>query len=364
MKKCVIIGAGAAGLSLAIYLRRINIEVEVYERNSAEHNSGLAFMMLENGYHVIQDLGLEEELIKHIRPLSQFDCRFSNGKGRDIQQVTKMFGLKRADLINTLKSALTDDIIRYDHQFSHFQYDGNGNAIGAVFNNGTVATGDMFIGGDGVRSNVRKILFPNATNNSTRVKEIVSLIKAPKLAQRLDGTFLKIKCKAGGRAAGLLPVSKEDVVWFFQFDTGKIRFKGSTPMHRKAFLIHQVGFWANPIPELIEKTDFSNSYLWNTFDLDPLPQYYHNNIGLIGDAAHVFLTFTSQGMNSALEDAQCMSRLINSAGTNNSANEILQKFTALRKPIAEEYLRTGRALQEHFIDLQSYEDKTRIPLAV
>ena len=101
------------------------------------------------------------------------------------------------------------------------------------------------------------------------------------------------------------------------------------------------------------------------FRLDSLPRYYHNNIGLIGDAAHVFLTFTSQGMNSALEDAMCLSKLISKGNQNQStANDILREYTALRKPIAEEYLRTGRALQDHFIDLQSYEDKTRIPLAV
>ena len=67
-------------------------------------------------------------------------------KGRDIQQVHKMFGLKRSDLLDTLKSALPEGIIRYTiTTLVIFSTMVDGVAIGAVFNNGKVARGDIYL---------------------------------------------------------------------------------------------------------------------------------------------------------------------------------------------------------------------------
>ena len=54
--KTVIIGAGMAGLALAIYLRRDQIEVSLHERDAAKLVGGHAFLMHQDGLSILEEL--------------------------------------------------------------------------------------------------------------------------------------------------------------------------------------------------------------------------------------------------------------------------------------------------------------------
>jgi len=231
------------------------------------------------------------------------------------------------------------------------------------FTNGQSEEGDVFIGADGANSRIRQSIFPNSKLSRTNIREIVSLVEAPDLVRKLNGSFVKFNCQAGGRGAGLLPCSKNEVVWFFQFDDRIIHFDKETNDIR-SFLSHQLGSWGSPLKDVLIKTDFSKSYLWKTHDLDPLPRYHKNNVGLVGDAAHVFATFTSQGLNTALEDGYDLANLFKQSIYQKSAASIFDTFYHMRKETAESHLNLGRKMKNEFLEISNASKEMMVPIAV
>lgn len=363
MKKIVIIGGGAAGTALAANLDSSKFEIKIFEKRTADGNSGLAFLLLPNGFNVLCKMGLEKEILKKIHPLHTFKNQFSNGKKIKTEPMQYLFGAKRHDIVESVRSKVNPAITFYKHEFSHFIYDAYGKAIAVTFTNGHVESGDIFIGADGAFSKIRQTIFPESKLKKTHIKEIVSLVHAPELVNRLNGTFIKFTCKAGGRAAGLLPCSREHLVWFFQFNEQIINFNLEKDDMR-SFLIHQIGSWGPLMEKVLIKTDFSKSFLWNTRDMDSLPSYHEKNVGLIGDAAHVFATFTSQGLNTALEDGYDLSELFNQQGVDSSCENIFQKFFKMRYVKAEQHLQIGRVIKNQFMENHHAPSEIMTPIAV
>ncbi len=362
MRKVVIIGGGAAGLSLAIGLKKQGQSVKIFEKREENHSNGLALLLLPNGMEVLKKMDLQEEVLKKVSSLNNFVSQYSTGKQIFSKPMSNLYGVKRGDILDTLKDKISKVDISYGHAFSHFSYNQNGEARAVHFKNGHIEKGDVFIGADGVHSPIRKSIFPESNLIQTNISEMVSLIKAPNLVKRLNGTFQKIICKAGGRAIGLLPCSKEDVVWFFQYDESIIDFDPDNDNDIKSFLRHQIGSWANPAEELFLKTDFSHSYLWKTHDMNLLPAFHKNNVALIGDAAHVFNTLTSQGLNSALEDGYCLSQLFSNENKNIPASKVFEIFYSLRKETVKNNIEYGRMLKDQFIVTQ--DQNMVVPMAV
>ncbi len=362
MRKVIIIGGGAAGLSLAIGLKKIGMTVKIFEKREKNHNNGLALLLLPNGFEVLKKMGLDREILKKASPLCNFVSQYSNGKQIQSKPMSNLFGVKRSDVLEILRIELSNEDIFYEHEFSHFRFDEYGNAIAVQFTNGHLEKGDFFIGADGVHSIIRKSLFPNNTISKTNVTEIVSLIKAPDLSKKLDNTFIKTICKAGARAVGVLPCSPKDIVWFFQFDETMINFDQGCDDIR-SFLIHQLSSWTSPVKELLIRTDFSKSYLWKTHDLNSLPAYHRKNIALIGDAAHVFATFTSQGLNAALEDGYCLANLFATRTPQTPVSKIFEMYFQQRNETAENYLEYGRELKNQFLETQYQIGEVTVPMA-
>jgi len=69
MKKIVIIGGGAAGMSLALELSRGGLDVKVFEKRKRNHHNGLAFLLLHNGFEVLRKMGLEHQILQKVHPL-------------------------------------------------------------------------------------------------------------------------------------------------------------------------------------------------------------------------------------------------------------------------------------------------------
>jgi len=308
-------------------------------------------------------MGLEHQILQKVQPLHTFNHLLSTGKKVKSEPMQYLFGAKRHDIVSTVQNQIPPNIIAYEHEFSHFEYDENGQATSVHFCNGQSEKGDVFIAADGAHSRIRKSIFPNKNLSKTNIREIVSLVEAPELVRKLNGSFVKFNCQAGGRAAGLLPCSKNEVVWFFQFDDRIIHFDKETNDIR-SFLSHQLGSWGGPLKDVLIKTDFSRSYLWKTHDLDPLPSYHQNNVGLIGDAAHVFATFTSQGLNTALEDGYDLAYLFKNFSKKESTESIFKRFYQMRKVTAESHLNLGRAMKNEFLEISNASKEMMVPIAV
>src|SRR5690348_7044120 len=79
-KKALIIGAGIAGPTLALFLKRVGIEAEIYE--ARETSEGFSLSLSCNGVAVLQELGLDRAAFAEGSAVTKW--RMSNGRGKHL----------------------------------------------------------------------------------------------------------------------------------------------------------------------------------------------------------------------------------------------------------------------------------------
>jgi 2-polyprenyl-6-methoxyphenol hydroxylase-like FAD-dependent oxidoreductase len=347
--KIVIIGAGAAGLAMAISLERMGIDYSVHERTGHLGQEGLGFILRQNGLDSLQQIEarLVPEVVQTGAWLNHFTLRNPDGSTILDQPLHHALGIRRADLIGCLMKHVNPARVHMHSQCVGFERDAKGHAVAALFDDGRREEGDLFLACDGSRSRTRALLFPQAYLEPVVTHELVSIVHHAELAQEMAGHFIKTQDNAGSLALGLVPCGGDRIIWYMQFDQRHTLAHDSTEMQRRNFAFKLVQEWADPIPRLLHASDWQGTHVWRTTDMNPLPALHRDNVVLMGDAGHPMLTFTSQGVNTALDDAFHLSQMIAKRGLPLDAD--LDEWSAARLAELAPMLEGGRKLQQDFL---------------
>jgi len=359
--KVVIIGGGLAGLAAGILLQRNNIDVLVCEKNNGVSPRGNAFLMHADGLTILEDLlGDCEDLILPGSLVDTFDLKRPCGKDLMYIKLQPWQCIKRPDLIQFLLNILPDNKIVYGRDFSHFLFEGE-KAIAAVFSNGEIEYGDIFIAADGSNSKVRQSLFGPTAYTAVEVKEILGVTKFTELVINKKGTFTKYVDENSSLSFGYIPTSTEELVWYMQFNSTIHQIDtSSSPIQLSNFCKDLLKDFPNDVQEIIKRNDFTASYVWNTRDFDMLQSFHNENVVLIGDAGHLALPFTSAGTTNAFVDAKLIVELLLSE---NTCKDAFNKFYELRAPVVEEHLKLGRKLKAEFLNFHLQKNgEIKVPL--
>lgn len=356
--KVVIIGGGIAGLTLGIFLRRNNIQISLNERQENTTGRGHSFLMHTDGLSILKEInsGLE-----HLpgTAINAYTLKRPSGKEVKHIQLDSWKCMKRADLLQFLKNLLPAASINEGRDFSHFLYTDE-KISAAVFTNGEIETGDVFVGADGGNSRVRALLFDKVNVSPVVVKEIVGVSYNEELGEDRSRTFIKYQDENEGLAFGMIPTSPNEFVWFLQYDPSKNDLPDGTPEELRLFCTLQLRNFPAEVKELLRTNDFTTSYIWNARDFDLLPSFHYSNAVLIGDAAHLALPFTSAGTTNAIVDAKTI------AGNLLKYSSLQQAFEAYyteRSPVINTHIELGRKLKVLFLNPStSSEDEIPMPL--
>jgi 2-polyprenyl-6-methoxyphenol hydroxylase-like FAD-dependent oxidoreductase len=361
--KVMIIGGGVAGLSAYVGLARAGIDSKIYERSPARDQMGHGFILLGNGIDSLNQMGFEKDLNRYGQPIESFILKTHQGEFIGEAELKNSMGFKRSQFIELLANRIPADALQMGHAFTEFIWNAEGDCIGAKFENGQVVQADLYIGADGVHSHVRSALFSNPKISDGRVKELVCHAADAEIAHELGHSLVKFQDPEGGLALGILPTGGDQLVWYLQFDSRKFDLQGTDARSKKEFVEKRVGNWTAPLPRLIQFTDFNTAHVWNTKEMEPLNRFYYKNIVLIGDAAHTFLPFTSQGVNSALQDIQVLAlELRNVVEGRISLEEALESFNQSQRPIAVKFYKSGRELSSQFVKPIDLKSPLTVPL--
>lgn len=359
-RKIAIIGGGIAGLAFAIRYRQLGGELAIYERSVGNSRDGLGFILLKNGMQALEKLGLGLAMSKVGQALDECHIHDELGNSLTKEYLPGAYGLARKAFVDVLRAHVPPDWIHYGEQFSHFEYYADGCASAAVCKDATYIEADFFLGCDGAHSRVRHEIVPEATHSNARVHELVSMIKSPSLVKKMGHQFTKYRLKRGGLALGLVPVNAESLIWFLQYAADEYHLTNTSCDGKRKFARQLMLHWPEKLTELIEETDFNRTHIWKNCYLNPLEQFYKNNIVLLGDAAHAMLTFTSQGINSAIEDAVMLAELITCV-PKGAENFTLQRYSLARKQAILPLLQQGIELQDEF--MENHNENQKIPFA-
>src|SRR5882757_2393050 len=350
-RKALIIGAGIAGPVAAMFMTRAGIDAEIYETWPYSTGIGGGIQIAPNGMHVLAELGLADELIRHGSIAESFDFYSQRGKklgslNRNMQQ---RFGqpavnMCRATLNETLidKAWCSSVAVFFEKRLVKIEDRGDQPVI-AYFADGSTAEGDFVIGADGVHSAVRRHVIPDGpTPFDTGLIGFGgfmprAVLEGLPIGQRVETTF----GQSGFFGYGLCSPDPNDgaMWWSTQPSHGMTAaaYRLQSPDAIKQHLRDFHAGWHDPIPAIIEAAE--NIVVTDTLDVATLPAWSRKRTLLIGDAAHATSPHAGQGASLALEDAMRLGRLMLDR---QELSLTFQNFEAERRPRAEKIVALAR----------------------
>jgi len=342
-----IVGAGMGGLATAAALRRVGIEVTVYEQAAQFARIGAGIQIGCNAMKVLRELGLEPRLrAQSFYPRSWNNRDWQTGEVKfDMifgESAERKFGAPyllahRGDLHLALASAVPGERVKLGYKLAGLDETGDGVRLG--FANGATAVADAVIGADGVHSLVREILFGASSVNFTG--RIAYRTTYP--AALLDGQKIDDCTKWWGE-------DRHIVIYYVKPDRSEVYFvtsqpepdfrieswsaKGDVKELRAAF----EGFDRQVTNVLAACPDV---HKWAILDRDALARWADRNVTLLGDACHPMTPYMAQGAAMAIEDAAVLSRCLEGVERGGVANAF-RRFEATRRDRTARVQQTSR----------------------
>ena len=313
----LVVGAGPAGLSTAVALRRSGVDVEVVELVPDRSVPGSELFVSSPGLRALDALGVADEVARvgaHVHTVRLFGPGGAVLGEQPVHRVTRdtlppAVGITRRALHDVLYDRAVELGARIRHGVTVADLDQTGDVVRVRLSDGTAAEHDLVVGADGVHSRVRAAVAPGVVPEY--VGEVVWRAKVPR---RGEGV---LEGHAGpGNHAGYLTVSEEDAYVFCVVPTPEVRRVDPDrfPELLRAELVSHTGniAWARERlggPETIHLTPI-------TALLAPDP-WYSGRVVLVGDAAHATPPHVGYGACLAVEDgvvlAECLAAAASTA---------------------------------------------------
>lgn len=353
----LIAGGGIAGLTLGLTLHQIGVPFHIYEATAQIRPMGVGINLQPNAVRELLDLGLADELDAIGVKTRQYGFYAKTGKtiweeprGTWAGYAWPQYSVHRGKLQMMLYDALIDRAgdgsITTDARVVGFE--NHPDSADLIFADGTRVTGDLIVAADGIHSALRAQMQPDegAPIWNGRV-----LWRATSESDAYFGGAAMVMIGHDSLRIVAYPISDPDpetniatINWIAEkkFDLSDSWKKED--WNRAAdindFLPDFAGWkfdWID-VPALIKSAEVV--YEYPMVDRDPLDQWTHGRVTLMGDAAHPTYPVGSNGAGQAIIDARIIGARLLDHGVTPAA---LQAFEDEVRPIATGVGRANRA---------------------
>ncbi|MGW3111045.1 FAD-dependent monooxygenase [Streptomyces sp. NPDC001091] len=328
--KALVIGAGIGGLTCAVALRRVGLDVEVYERATELRAAGSALSVMSNAVTALATLGIDLDLEKRGQSVESFTVM--DRRGRRIRDLpfkdacdragAPTFCLSRAHLQEALLAEAADCPVHLGATATGFETDGSG--VTVRFADGRSAGGDILIGADGFNSAVRRHLTgPEEARGSGYFFRLgIVPFQHPRVT---TGSVLHYW--GSGQRFGLVDIGHGRCYWWAAVSEP---VDAAAQDAVKATLRQAYADWADEVRAVIEATPEADILTVPSRDRAFLEQWGDGPVTLLGDAAHPMLTTLAQGAAMAIEDAVVLAHTLAERSTGDDLVPALRAYEARR----------------------------------
>lgn len=331
--KVIIVGGGIGGLTTALCLHKIGIEVEVFESVNEIRPLGVGINLLPHSIRVLTNLDLEPKIAKtavETQDLVYFDkfgMKFwEEPRGRFAGYKWQQFSIHRGEfqmlLFDEVKRMIGEDAIKTNRHLQSFEQIDN--KVIAKFsskdadNELFIEEADFLIGADGINSVVRKQLYPNEGppkysknvlyRGTSLLKPFLtgaSMVMIGHLGQKMVAYPINPTIDENGNQLinWVANLRENEKMTFLERDWNKQADK-----NRLLEIYKNWKFDWLDVHDMIAKSEAVYEYPMS--DRDPLPQWTFGRVTLLGDAAHPMYPIGSNGASQAILDADALTNVI------------------------------------------------------
>ncbi|MGO3182069.1 MAG: FAD-dependent monooxygenase [Aequorivita sp.] len=306
MKEAIsIIGAGIGGLTTALSLKNIGVEVAVFESTPVIKPVGAGIVIANNAMQVYKNLGLEtkiENAGNKISCIKITDQNLNEISVSDLSPFKKKYGvgtvaIHRAELQRILAEEVGYDKINLSKRLAKIEKD---EAYKMTFEDDTIVESDVIIGADGIRSIVRDQLFEKSRlRNAEQIcwRGVCEMDLPVKFNNEAIETWGK------GKRFGFVKISDKKVYWFAVINAKNL-------ISPEVDLTELFQEFHKDILTIISETPKEQIIINDILDLKPINKWQNGKVCLVGDAAHATTPNLGQGACQAVEDAYVLGKLL------------------------------------------------------
>ncbi len=311
-----IVGAGIAGLSLSIFLRRIGYDITVFERSSRISEFGAGVQLSPNGVQVLRLLGLDNEVLKSSTCAEKIMIR----KGHDnklISQIplgsssSKRFGapflqIYRPDLVKILYSKACELGVTF--QFGKVAVVKSTSKDSSYISVGsTDFLFDAVAVADGIHSLTRAKFFPDIQPKFLKQVAYRATVSLDQINHSWRKPEVKILVAEGCHVVCYPLLQRSLLNLVFCCDEDVWSSDGWSNIANSSEISKRFNKFSS-INGILDQ--LTSVHKWGLLGYENNCDWYLERLALVGDACHPMLPYLAQGANQALEDAASLSSFL------------------------------------------------------
>ena len=354
----VVVGGGIGGLSAAYALARKGLRVRVLERAREFGEVGAGMQIAPNCTRILDDYGLLDEA-KGLGVLPESmvmrDAVDSTELTRlDLRDVERQYGfpymvIHRSDLHGVFLRACVRagvELVTGETAVDFSNTEGGGRV---VFASGRIEEAPVVIAADGLHSVARKLLVEDEPVNSAYVAYRgampIEQVRGHDISEKDVVVYVGPKCHfvqyplRGGDMFNQVAVFESPSALAGEEEWG-------TPDELDAAFAEQCAQVREGIPLMWRDR------WWRMFDRNPIMNWVHGRVALLGDAAHPPLQYMAQGAIMAIEDGWVLAEHVGRQLATGAAaedldwDEVLNAYNAVRPEHCRRVVSTARVWGE------------------
>ncbi len=357
MRQVTIVGGGLVGSLLAVFLRRRDYAVVVYEARPDPRTASLAggrsinLIVTERGIHALREVGLWEAVSAITSRVTGRMMHDRSGEqayqpyGKDDSECNH--SVSRGGLNNLLLNAAENSgaELRFGYRLIEFDPADNSLCFGREDGSETQEAADLVFGADGAASRVRAGLMrlPGASESIDMLGHGYKELEFPPAADgghAMEPSALHIWPRGEFMLMALPNPDGSFTGTLYLPTEGRLNFDALIEERAAPAFFNRE--FPDAVPLLPNLTDqFGDHPTGELGTVRCTPWHADGNVALIGDAAHAIVPFFGQGMNAGFEDCTVLDEIL--SRFEGDWERVLPAYDDARKP-------NGDAIAEMALD--------------